>query len=152
MALFLRGRQRDLESSVTHERDYLERTIATVRNHRDADNCWPQWANIFADEIERLWAVEEQTRDFCSRPPEVEALRERLAEMTRMIHGLLGRASREPLEVDISDYSDEWCAGFLAGQANALEVLARQEDEDWTGYHEFRKRTDPPPYGQGMPT
>src|SRR5262245_2179489 len=37
------------------ERDYLERTIATVRNHRDADNCWPQWANIFADEIERLW-------------------------------------------------------------------------------------------------
>lgn len=37
------------------ERDYLERTIATVRNHRDADNCWPQWANIFANEIERLW-------------------------------------------------------------------------------------------------
>jgi hypothetical protein len=40
-----------------HERDYLERTIATVRNHRGADNCWPQWANIFADEIERLWAL-----------------------------------------------------------------------------------------------
>lgn len=40
------------------ERDYLERTIATVRNHREADNCWPQWANIFADEIERLWSVE----------------------------------------------------------------------------------------------
>lgn len=39
------------------ERDYLERTIATVRNHRDADNCWPQWANIFADEIERCWAA-----------------------------------------------------------------------------------------------
>lgn len=38
------------------ERDYLERTIATVRVHQDADNCWPQWANIFADEIERLWA------------------------------------------------------------------------------------------------
>jgi len=38
-----------------HSRDYLERTIATVRVHRDADNCWPQWANIFADEIERLW-------------------------------------------------------------------------------------------------
>ena len=42
-------------SLIGHERDYLERTIATVRNHRDADNCWPQWANIFADEIERLW-------------------------------------------------------------------------------------------------
>jgi hypothetical protein len=40
---------------MAHERDYLERTIATVRNHRGAENCWPQWANIFADEIERLW-------------------------------------------------------------------------------------------------
>lgn len=37
-----------------HEPDYIERTIATVRNHRDADNCWPQWANIFADQIEAL--------------------------------------------------------------------------------------------------
>lgn len=45
--------------SVTqHDRSYLERTIETVRNHRDADNCWPSWANIFADEIERLWAIE----------------------------------------------------------------------------------------------
>lgn len=44
-----------------HERDYLETTIATVRQHAGADNCWPQWANIFADEIERLWAVEAAT-------------------------------------------------------------------------------------------
>ncbi len=36
------------------ERDYIARTIATIRNHRDADNCWPQWANALADEIERL--------------------------------------------------------------------------------------------------
>jgi hypothetical protein len=36
--------------------DYIDRTIETVRNHRDADNCWPQWANIFADEIEDLRA------------------------------------------------------------------------------------------------
>lgn len=34
---------------------------------------------------------------------------------------LLTRAAREPLGVDISDYSDEFCAGFLAGQVNALE-------------------------------
>jgi hypothetical protein len=40
-------------------RDYLERTIATVRNHAAAkSNVWPQWANTFADEIERLWMVE----------------------------------------------------------------------------------------------
>jgi hypothetical protein len=36
--------------------DYIDRTIETVRNHRDADNCWPSWANIFADEIEDLRA------------------------------------------------------------------------------------------------
>jgi archaellum component FlaC len=41
---------------VKHRSDptYIDRTIATVRNHRDADNMWPQWANIFADEIEDL--------------------------------------------------------------------------------------------------
>lgn len=42
-----------------HEADYIDRTIATVRIHRDADNCWPQWANIFADEIEDLRAERE---------------------------------------------------------------------------------------------
>jgi len=46
-----------------HDRSYLERTIATVRNHRNADNCWPSWANIFADEIERLWAALEQCKE-----------------------------------------------------------------------------------------
>jgi hypothetical protein len=44
-------------------RDYIDRTIATVRNHRDADNCWPQWANIFADEIEALRADRDRLRD-----------------------------------------------------------------------------------------
>lgn len=39
------------------ESDYIDRTIATVRLHVDEkDNCWPQWANIFADEIEDLRA------------------------------------------------------------------------------------------------
>jgi hypothetical protein len=48
------------------ERDYLERTIATVRNHRDAENCWPQWANIFADEIERLWRAEDALNEIAA--------------------------------------------------------------------------------------
>lgn len=39
------------------------------------------------------------------------------------LEALIQRARREPLEVDVSDYSDEWVAGFLRGQANALEVL-----------------------------
>jgi hypothetical protein len=38
-------------------RDYLTRTIATIRNHRQADNCWPQWANLLSDEVERMWAA-----------------------------------------------------------------------------------------------
>lgn len=33
------------------------------------------------------------------------------------------RASEEPLEIDISDYSDEWCLGFLHGQVNALATV-----------------------------
>lgn len=37
---------------------------------------------------------------------------------------LAERAQREPLGVDISDYGDEWCAGFLAGQINALLYVA----------------------------
>ena len=60
----VRGEEAAMTSSgaIRHERDYLERTIETVRNHRDADNCWPQWANIFADEIERLWAERDELR------------------------------------------------------------------------------------------
>jgi len=36
------------------------------------------------------------------------------------------RAEKEPLGVDVSDYSDEWCAGFLEGQAHALCVLSNK--------------------------
>jgi hypothetical protein len=49
------GRAAELAATVRD--DYIDRTIATVRNHRDADNCWPQWANVFADEIIRLRGV-----------------------------------------------------------------------------------------------
>ena len=52
------------------ERDYIARTIATVRNHKDADNCWPQWANVLADEIERLDAELKEARE---RIEELEA-------------------------------------------------------------------------------
>lgn len=33
------------------------------------------------------------------------------------------QAEKEPLGVDISDFSDEYCAGFLAGQVNALDTV-----------------------------
>lgn len=54
--------------SAHHEWDYIERTIATVRNHQGADNCWPQWANIFADEIERLRERLEEIKTLASDP------------------------------------------------------------------------------------
>jgi predicted negative regulator of RcsB-dependent stress response len=38
------------------------------------------------------------------------------------------RAGLEPLGVDISDFSDEWCAGFVAGQQNLVEFLASRAD------------------------
>ena len=37
---------------------------------------------------------------------------------------LLHVAETEPLNVDISDFSDDFVAGFLAGQRNALEEAA----------------------------
>ena len=40
---------------------------------------------------------------------------------------LLKRAAKVPLDVDLSDMSDEWVAGFLEGQVNALEYL------EWNG-------------------
>jgi hypothetical protein len=39
-------------------------------------------------------------------------------------------AGKRPIELDISDWSDEWCAGFLAGQENALEAVMREVDRD----------------------
>lgn len=33
------------------------------------------------------------------------------------------RAETEPIGLDISDCSDEWCDGFLAGQVSILEEI-----------------------------
>lgn len=43
---------------------------------------------------------------------------------TALAEALAGAGS-QPIGVDISDYSDEFCIGFLAGQKNALEELQR---------------------------
>lgn len=39
---------------------------------------------------------------------------------------LARRATREPIGCDVSDYGDEWVEGFLAGQLNAIQALARR--------------------------
>lgn len=46
--------------------------------------------------------------------PDVAAIRARL-------EALLKRAAKEPIDIDISDYNDEWCKGFLAGQVHILQ-------------------------------
>lgn len=45
--------------------DYIDRTIETVRCHLEAENCWPQWANIFATEIIHLRRELAEARAAC---------------------------------------------------------------------------------------
>lgn len=48
-----------------------------------------------------------------------------------VLRELLTRAGRdEPLSADISDYSDEFCAGFLRGQENALLLALEKVEGD----------------------
>ncbi len=95
-----------------HERDYIERTIATVRVHQDADNCWPQWANIFADQIEWLEA-------------EVAALRKQLAEAGQERDGYLSR-----LDASVVAKQQEEVQRITAEQkAAALEATLEQARE-----------------------
>jgi hypothetical protein len=63
-------------------RDYLQRTIATVRNHSPEENSWVAWANLFADEIERLWRLEEQleTYEFALRELADDGRRQRIGQ------------------------------------------------------------------------
>ena len=91
------------EIRLPHEPDYIARTIATVRNHKHADNCWPQWANIFADEIEGLWAerdaalaVVSQLQDVCreSRELAVSVMDKDIGDVSEEARTLLGLINR----------------------------------------------------------
>lgn len=42
----------------------------------------------------------------------------------------LAMAAAEPLDVDLSDYGDEFVAGYLAGQVNAMEWLQEGQADD----------------------
>ncbi len=54
-------------------------------------------------------------------------LAEIAAEAAR-VRQLRKTAESEPLGVDISDYGDDWCAGFLRGQANALDQVIHGQE------------------------
>ena len=55
----------------------------------------------------------------------IVSLCERDVELKETLRLLLQRDPHEPWETDISDFSDEWCAGFFAGQENARDVIER---------------------------
>jgi hypothetical protein len=42
------------------------------------------------------------------------------------LEALALKGAREPIGCDVSDYSDEFVGGFLAGQVNALQALYRR--------------------------
>lgn len=51
--------------------------------------------------------------------------------IAKVLQDLLERA-KEPLD-DISDYSDEWCAGFVHGQQHALRVAVDEINKHLLG-------------------
>lgn len=57
------------------------------------------------------------------RGPGSESDQSRSAGAEPWFAALRERAAKEPLSVDIADFSDEFCAGFLAGQVNGLDAV-----------------------------
>ena len=62
---------------------------------------------------------------------------------TKQQQGATGGIGRV-LQRKINEALDEWRVqlGMAPGQ--------EQDTDEWTAYHEFRKRTDPPPWGSGL--
>ena len=52
----------------------------------------------------------------------------REVEVSDAEQAVLDRAAKQPLDVDISDYGDEYVAGFLRGQVNALQYAILTAD------------------------
>lgn len=88
------------------------------------ERSWPEAATALeraqeqVDKAEREAVTWQRMRN--RHVAEAEARAESLERRAEQLHD---RASREPLDLDISDFSDEYCAGFLAGQEHALGEL-----------------------------
>jgi hypothetical protein len=106
----------DTQARLAHERDYIARTIETVRNHKDADNCWPQWANIFADQIESLEAELERVTaalrsleepcydcegDGCDTCADTGLVMKPVTEVAKIVHAALAGGARAAQEGDV---------------------------------------------------
>ena len=77
-----------------------------------------------------LAACDEELAEFALLAANEDLWLTECEQTVETLRDLRERAAKEPLNVDISDYSDEFCAGFLAGQENALDVLAETEASD----------------------
>jgi|ERR1035437_7747440 hypothetical protein len=107
-------------------------------NEHDLD-LWNAGAKSAADRIRRVASEPLLLRERSEDELRViernaEEMRSRLTGGSPVTHAidrawvsaLFMQAAREPIGVDISDYSDEYCEGFLHGQVNALEALGHQ--------------------------
>jgi hypothetical protein len=86
-----------------------------------------RWDGVFdrVKIIARLRVVERGERTAFERllQTDLDVAADEIDRLREGVERLRARAEREPLDVDVSDYGDEWCLGFLAGQCNALDVV-----------------------------
>jgi hypothetical protein len=73
-------------------------------------------------EAEHTWTKEELEQEYAPTRRDVPMMETQTRWPT-----LRAKAAREPLDVAISDFGDEYYAGFLAGQVNLLDWLERGE-------------------------
>lgn len=94
-----------------------------------AENLEAEIARLQHENHRLVTYRDEETRAFAVR---AEAAERELARLREGLREKRDIAEKEPLNVDISDYSDEWCAGFLEGQAHALDEARALLAEDNT--------------------
>jgi hypothetical protein len=78
-----------------------------------------------ATPVGKAWAPEDAEFMAAARSL-VPALAARLRDALTVVEAareLRARSEYEPLDIDISDYSDEYGIAFLAGQTNALDAV-----------------------------
>lgn len=72
-----------------------------------------EWCRRVSSDTKHCWRWDYERFD---------ELATRSERLIRTLTEMRAVAEQKPLMTDISDYSDEWCAGFLAGQANAIDA------------------------------
>lgn len=102
--------------------DWLRLKQRLAEAERAYDVIGEKYDRVERERDELLREQEAHWPEWVARAQRAEA---QLAQARDALEELRARGHREPLGVDISDFSDEFCYGFLAGQSNALgEALA----------------------------